>query len=197
MYKVKMRCFLLLLLEAFTEVFGQGCTTDFSQDICLINRGNTTIPEGTVVLAPFLTFKCNGHITHVSVRFEVIDMSSNETVYLQLRRKVEGMEYYLITEVMLPKGEPEGNHSILCDYELPDRMKIQENDVIGFRTPEDSSVAVLVETTNMTINRQLLFSSTNSTDDIFDSVMIEGLPQISVGAGTVHYKYCKMLVSKF
>ena len=173
---------LLLLVEIFNWSSGQDCSTGFPQDV--LSRGNTTIestiPVGTVVLAPFLNFTCDGYITHVSVVYEVTDIASNETVYLQLRRNVEGMEYSLIDEVMLPE-RGRANQSFLQDYELPNRIEIQENDVIGFETPANSSVEVLVDTN---VTDEPLYFSPNNTD-VFELSMMTGLPQISIILGTI------------
>ena len=173
----------LLLVEIFIWSSGQDCSPNFPRDI--LGGGNTTIPEtipeGTVVLAPFLTFTCDGYITHVSVGYEVTNMTSNQTVYLQLRRNVEGTKYSLIHEVMLPVVPDGTRTSILRDYKLPNMLAVRENDVVGFRTPENSSVRVLIDD-SQEANRSL-YVNENYESDNFSTSMINGTPQISVADG--------------
>ena len=124
-----------------------------------------TIPEDTEVLIPSLRITCDGYISHVSVGYKVIYESTinQDGVYLQLWRTAVGTRNYsLVEEVLLPVGDPwpgNNNQSILKDFELPSRIAVQSNDVIGFRTPWDSSVEVLMDTTDQ---REILEYDSNS-----------------------------------
>ena len=124
---------------------------------------------------------CDGYISHVSVAYEVNPnmTSSNEGVYLQLWRisaatydqAVGIMNYSLVEEVLLPVGHqwPDNdNQSILNNYELPIRITVQSNDIVGFRTPFGSPVEVLVDTTE---EREVL-----SNDD--NVLNVTGVPQV-------------------
>ena len=124
---------------------------------------------------------CDGYISHVSVAYEINPnmTSSNEGVYLQLWRTsaaahdqaVGIMNYSLVEEVLLPVGHqwPDNdNQSILNNYELPIRITVQSNDIVGFRTPFGSPVEVLVDTTE---EREVL-----SNDD--NVLNVTGVPQV-------------------
>ena len=143
------------------------------------------LPEDTEIIIPSLRITCDGYISHVSVAYEVsqtatvFNQSSGGGVYLQLWRNnaaAMGMRNYtLVEEVLLPVGSPwtvNDNRSILNNYKLPNRITVQPNDVIGFRTLYDSSVNVLV---NMTDQREMLIN------DYYDNVLnMTGVPLILI-----------------
>ena len=132
------------------------CTTGFPDVIIMENSTAMldTIPEGTEVLVPSLKITCDGYISYVSVGYKARESIFNQSVYLQLWRSAAAMniiKYLLVEEVMVPAGEswPGNNsHNILNHYKLPSKIKVQSNDIIGFRTPMNSSVKVLVDTTD-------------------------------------------------
>ena len=141
------------------------------------------LPKDVEIIIPSLKIICDGYISHVSVGFEVsqtsvFNQSDDGTgVYLQLWRDavVDMRNYTLVEEVLLPVENPwpdNDNRSILINYKLPERMTVRSNDVIGFRTPYDSSVNVLV---NMTDQREVL---TNSDSD--NALNMTGVPLILI-----------------
>lgn len=178
---------LTLVLVIFSvEISGEYCNMGFLEHIAM---ESTTIeldvlPEDTEIIIPSLRITCDGYISHVSVGYEVSQTAtvfnqSTGGVYLQLWRNAAAMgmrNYTLVEEVPLPVGSPwtgNDNRSILNDYKLPKRITVQSNDVIGFRTPYDSSVNVLVNTTDQ---REMLIS------DYYDNVlnMTGGVPLILI-----------------
>ena len=188
---------LILLITMYClKIYGEVCNTGFPEIINM--RGNTsmeldTIPEDTEVLIPSLRITCDGYISHVSVGYKVIYESTinQDGVYLQLWRTVVGMRNYsLVEEVLLPVGEPwpgNNNQSILKDFELPSRIAVQSSDVIGFRTPWDSSVEVLVDTTDQ---REILeYESNNST-----VLNVTGIPQIIITNSELKLLHCSHVI---
>ena len=174
---IKMRSLIVLVTAAIFVVSGHNCLQGFPENITEItNRSEHVIPEGTVVLAPFLTFTCDGYITHVSVGYEVTSVTSNQTVYLQLRRNTEGANYSLIHEVLLPRGKPEAkdNHTILRNYQLLKSIAVLQNDLVGFKTPADSSVRVLL------VSDQQKTLHKGYSSNAFAASNVTGIPQISV-----------------
>ena len=163
------------------KISGEVCSMGFPEIINM--RRNTmeldTIPEDTEVLIPSLRITCDGYISHVSVGYKVIYESTinQDGVYLQLWRTAVGTRNYsLVEEVLLPVGEPwpgNNNQSILKDFELPSRIAVESNDVIGFRTPWDSSVEVLVDTTDQ---QEILEYESNSPT----ALNVTGIPQIII-----------------
>ena len=155
----------------------------FPEAITMGNNNITeldVIPEDTQVLIPSLTITCDGYISHVSVGYKanLYKSASDESVYLQLWRSTVGMrKYSLVKEVLLPPGDPwpgSNNLSILEDFELPSRISVQSNDVIGFRTPYNSSVKVLVDTINP---RRILEYTLHGYNNVLN---ITGIPQITI-----------------
>ena len=171
---------LVLVIFSF-KTSGESCNMGFPEDITMENSTVEldVLPEDTEIIIPSLKIICDGYISHVSVGFEVSQMSvynqsaDGTGVYLQLWRDAGvGMRNYtLVEEVLLPVGNPwpdNDDQSILINYKLPKRMTVRSNDVIGFRTPYDSSVNVLVNTTDQ---REVL---TNSN---YDNVLnVTGVP---------------------
>ena len=178
---------LILVLFSF-KPFGEDCSVGFLEDITV--ESNITefemeldvIPEDAEIIIPSLTMTCNGYISHVSIGYEGKNQTSvsNNSVYLQLWRishtaALEGSveNYTLVEEVLLPIGDPwphTDNQRILNDYKLPKRITVQSSDVIGFRTPYNSSVNVLVNTTDQ---REVLSNS----DDILSMI---GVPLLLI-----------------
>ena len=173
---------------------GENCNMGFPEGIGVENSINPidldVLPEDTEVIIPSLRMTCDGYISHVSVGYEVTQISvvnqSAVGVYLQLWRNAAAVwgirNYTLVEEVMLPVGIPWpgiDNQSLLNNYKLANRITVRSNDVIGFRTPYDSSVNVLVNTTDQ---REVL------TNDYYDDVLnMTGVPLILI----THSKYTK------
>ena len=181
---------LTLVLVIFSvEIFGEYCNMGFPDHIVIesTTMGLDVLPEDTEIIIPSLRMACDGYISHVSVGYEVSQTAtvfnqSTDGVYLQLWRNAAAMgtgNYTLVEEVLLPAGNPwpgNDNRSILNNYKLPNRITVQSNDVIGFRTPYDSSVNVLVNTTDQ---REMLIS------DYYDNVLnITGVPLILITHST-------------
>ena len=172
----------LMLMILHIEISGEACNAGFPEAITM--RGNNAmeldvIPEDTQVLIPSLTITCDGYISHVSIGYKVNPYKSTagQSVYLQLWRSSVGVRNYtLVEEILLPPGNPwpgNNNQTILENFELPSRITVRSNDVIGFRTPRSSSVEVLVDTNNP---REIL-ECTSHGHNISN---ITGIPQIII-----------------
>ena len=171
---------LVLVILSCSRISGEFCSVGFPENI---TEENSTmeldiLPEDTEVIIPSFRMTCDGYISHVSVAYEVSHQVSsfNEAgVYLQLWRTSDaqavGMQNYsLVEEVLLPVGYrwPDyDNQSILDNYELPVRITVQSNDIIGFRTLFGSPVEVLVDITE---EREVL-----SNNDVLN---VTGVPQV-------------------
>ena len=171
----------LMLMILYIEISGEACNVGFPEAITMGNNVMEldVIPEDTQVLIPSLTITCDGYISHVSIGYKVNPYKSTtgQSVYLQLWRNSVGMRNYtLAEEVLLPSGNPwpgNNNQTILENFELPSRITVRSNDVIGFRTPHSSSVEVLVDTSNP---REIL----ECTSHGHNVLNITGIPQIII-----------------
>ena len=176
----------LVLVIFSSKTSGKDCIVGFLEDIAVENATIESemeldfIPEDTEIIIPSLTIACDGYISHVSVGYEGKNQTvSNKSVYLQLWRishtTLEGSveNYTLVEEVLLPIGDPwpgADNQRILNDYKLPKRLTVQSSDVIGFRTPYNSSVNVLV---NATEQREVFLNG----DDVLNTI---GVPLLLI-----------------